>query len=52
MDYENALKEAERISTEECCVQHVNEIRENVYELSDWYDRDSTVVSFERDFKI
>ena len=42
-----AKMEAKRISQEEGVVQHVNEIRPGVYVVEDWYDSDSTVVSYE-----
>lgn len=39
--------EAKRISQEEGVVQHVNRISNNQYNISDFYDEDSTVVSYE-----
>ena len=47
MSFEEAKAEAKRISDEEGGVaQHVNEIGDNMYEVSDWYDSDTTVASF------
>jgi len=47
--YEEAIKLAKTLS-KEGVVQHVNEIpgsRNEFYEISDWYDNDLTVISFE-----
>jgi len=44
---ELALHMAKEISKREHCVQHVNEVRPGHYEVSDWYDADATVASFE-----
>ena len=47
MSFEEAKAEAKRISDEEGGVaQHVNEIGDDMYEVSDWYDSDTTVASF------
>jgi hypothetical protein len=46
-DFEQAKNDAFNISKEEGVVQHVNQISDNTYEISDWYDADSTVASFE-----
>jgi hypothetical protein len=45
MELESAKDEA-KMSSEEGYVQHVNKT-ENGYEVSDWYDSDTTVVSYE-----
>ena len=42
-----AKMEARKISKEEGCVQHVNEIRPGVYKIEDWYDSVQTVASYE-----
>lgn len=42
-----AMAEAKRISIEFRCVQHVNTIDGIVWTVSDWFDADSTVYSFE-----
>lgn len=39
--------EARKISGEEGVVQHVNEIRPGVYTISDWYDDEKTIISYE-----
>jgi hypothetical protein len=41
-----ACSQAQRVSKEEMCVQHVNRGLEYYY-VSDWYDEDRTVRSFE-----
>jgi len=47
MSFEEAKAEAKRISDEEGGVaQHVNKIGDDMYEVSDWYDSDTTVASF------
>jgi hypothetical protein len=49
MSLEDAKAEAKRISREEGVVQHVEETEEGSgkYRLSDWYDSDLTVASYE-----
>lgn len=42
-----AKEEAQKISEEEGVVQHVNKKPDGSYEVSDWYDADSTVISYE-----
>ena len=42
-----AKMEARKISKDEECVQHVNEIRPGVYRIEDWYDCEQTVASYE-----
>lgn len=44
---EDAKKEAQEISSKEGVVQHVNEVSPGKYQVSDWYDSDTTVVSYE-----
>jgi hypothetical protein len=44
---EKVKAEAQRISKEEGVAQHVNQISHNNYAVSDWYDADKTVISFE-----
>lgn len=44
---EQAKAEAERISAEEGVVQHVNELPGGGFVVSDWYDDDFTVASFQ-----
>jgi hypothetical protein len=46
-EYEDAVKYAEDISSREGVVQHVNELPDGTYKVSDWYDSDTTVISFE-----
>jgi hypothetical protein len=46
-EYEDAVKYAEDISSKEGVVQHVNELPDGTYKVSDWYDSDTTVISFE-----
>ena len=46
-NFEQVKAEALRISKEEGVVQHVNQVSDNVFKISDWYDSDSTVISFE-----
>ena len=49
MSLEDAKAEAKRISKEEGVIQHVEETEEGSgkYRVSDWYDSDLTVVSYE-----
>ena len=47
MDLDSAKAEAQRISGEEGVAQHVNQVGNDSYNVSDWYDSDSTVASFE-----
>ena len=42
-----AKMEARKISKEEGCAAHVNEIRPGVYRIEDWFDSDQTVASYE-----
>ena len=51
MNYNEALKLAKAISREGV-VQHVNELPDGSYEISDWYDADTTVISFENGIEI
>ena len=44
---EDAKKEAQRISLEDNTAQHVEETEQSLYKLSDDYDKDHTVYSFE-----
>ena len=46
-NFDEAKKEAQRISREEGVTQHVNSINDNVFEISDWFDDETTVASFE-----
>lgn len=41
-----AKKEAQKISKDEGVVQHVNKISNNKYKIEDWFDSDTTVVSY------
>ena len=48
--YEDAVEHAKAISKNQGVVQHVNEIPgslEDSYVVSDWYDEDATLISFE-----
>lgn len=47
MTAEDAMEYAQKKSAKEGVVQHVNELPDGSYEVSDWYDSDSTVISFE-----
>lgn len=47
MTLDDAKKEAMRISKEEGVAQHVNMVSDNNYKVGDWYDNDTTVVSYE-----
>jgi len=47
MTLDDAKKEAMRISKEEGVAQHVNMVSDNNYKVDDWYDNDTTVVSYE-----
>ena len=42
-----AIKRAKQISDEEGVVQHVNRREDGSYEVSDWYDSDNTVFSYQ-----
>lgn len=47
-DYlDDAKEEAKRISKEEGVVQHVNGLANGKYKVSDWYDSEETVCSYE-----
>jgi hypothetical protein len=46
-NFEETKQEAQRISKEEGVAQHVNRVRNDQYVVSDWYDADKTIVSFE-----
>jgi hypothetical protein len=50
--YEQAMEEAERVSTEEGVTQHVNDLGNDRYGVSDWYDSERTVATFERGIRI
>jgi hypothetical protein len=50
-EFKAACEEAERISAEEGVVQHVN-MKGTGFEVSDWYDSDTTVCSFERGMQL
>lgn len=47
MSFEEACAEAKQISEDEGVVQHVEEIGNDRYIVSDWYDSDKTVRSYE-----
>jgi hypothetical protein len=51
-DLEDKKEEAKKISIDEECVQHVNEVRPGVYKIEDWFDSDQTVASYENGNKI
>lgn len=51
-ELKRAMEEAQRISKEEGVAQHVNHIGKGRFDVSDWYDSDNTVVSFENGRKI
>jgi hypothetical protein len=51
-EYEDAVKYAEDISSREGVVQHVNELPDGSYKVSDWYDSDTTVISFENGMQL
>lgn len=45
--------EAKRISKEEHCVQHVNyNVKTGTYYVSDWFNCDSTVASYDCGVKV
>jgi hypothetical protein len=46
-ELESVKNEARKISMEEGCVQHVNTAAGGKYKISDWYDDDTTLVSYE-----
>jgi hypothetical protein len=52
MDFSDAKKLASSTSEEEGVVQHVNELPDGSYEVSDWYDADTTVISFENGIEL
>lgn len=43
---------AKKQSREEGVVVHVNEIRDGEYKLSDWFDADSTIISYENGIEL
>jgi len=45
--YNEAVKYAQEISKKQGVVQHVNELPDGSYKISDWYDDDMTIISFE-----
>lgn len=45
-DLQRAKAEAKKISMEQGVVQHVNKSSDGCYSVSDWYDCDSTVASY------
>lgn len=47
MDLNTAKSKAQKISKEEGVVQHVNRISNNKYSVQDFYDDDSTIISYE-----
>jgi len=47
LDLKTAIETAKRTSEEEGVVQHVNELPGGGYTVSDWYDYETTVKSFE-----
>ena len=49
---QQAKTEAKAISAEEGVTQHVNQVADGVYEVSDWYDADTTVCSFENGMEL
>jgi hypothetical protein len=51
-EYGDAVKYAEDISSKEGVVQHVNELPDGTYKVSDWYDSDTTVISFENGMQL
>ena len=51
-EYEDAVKYAEAISSREGVVQHVNELPDGTYKVSDWYDSDTTIISFENGMQL
>ena len=51
-ELKRAMEEAQRISKEEGVTQHVNHIGKGRFDISDWYDSDNTVASFENGRKI
>lgn len=46
-EYEKTVREAQRISKEQNCVQHVNRVSDGVYKIEDFFDEDRTEISFE-----
>jgi hypothetical protein len=45
---EQAIELAKEVSRKEGVVQHVNMLPNGLYTISDWYDEDNTIASFER----
>jgi len=45
-NFEEAKKQARKISKEEGVAQHVNQVSNGVYQVSDWFDSDSTMATF------
>jgi hypothetical protein len=46
-DFEEAKEYAQKMSSQHGVVQHVNEIPSGGYKISDWYDADTTLASYE-----
>ena len=46
-DFDQAKRQAQDISKKEGVVQHVNEVPSGGYKISDWYDDDTTLISYE-----
>lgn len=51
-EFKAAMEEAERISKEEGVVQHVETAGNGKYKVSDWFDADKTIASFENGSRI
>lgn len=49
---ESVIEKAKQISRDEGVVQHVNKISDDIYNISDWYDDEITVISFENGMEL
>lgn len=49
---ETVIEKAKQLSRDEGVVQHVNKISDNVYKISDWYDDEITIKSFENGMEL
>jgi hypothetical protein len=51
-DFKDAKKYAQAISAKHGVVQHVNEVPSGGYKVSDWYDDDTTLISYENGLQL
>lgn len=52
MNYDEACLSAKNESIKHNCVQHVLRYKDGIYYVSDWYDCDTVVVTYESGIKL